>query len=272
MTAKLLIFSGLIIVGIGIYLLINKEKPENLHTLGSNEVLVVKTTRTDTNCSDEPCMLYTWDETSFQDLKAKAEQGNIEAQQQLGYLYLTGEFPKKDTKKAEYWLTQAAEKNNNLAQAQLAYLYAEKGNMKKAEEWYRKASNNGNLEARNNLTLILSDRDAAGENIDKKELINLLESLVEQNFKPAFYTLAWTYLEDNDVKNEKRGLELLITSAENGDSYAEYMLAELYEDGHLVEKNLQKSRELYAKAASKQMPEAIEKIRLWEINHPTTTK
>lgn len=268
MTAKLLILSGLIIAGVGVYLLLNKEKPENLHMIGSKEALILKTTRTDTNCSGEPCVLYTWDESSFKDLKTKAEKGDIEAQRQLGYLYLTGEFPKKDLKKAEYWLTQAAEKNDDLAQAQLAYLYGEKEDMKKAEEWYRKASDNGNLEARNNLTLLLSDRDAAGEKINKQELISLLESLVEQNFKPAFYTLAWTYLENDEVKNEKRGLELLIISADSGDPYAEYMLAELYEDGHLVEKDLQKSRELYAKAAAKHMPEAIEKVRLWDTQHP----
>ena len=268
MTEKLLILFGLIITGIGIYLLINKEKPENLHTLGTKEVLVVKTTRTDTNCSGEPCILYTWDEASFQDLKTKAEQGNIESQQQLGYLYLTGEFPQKNLKKAEEWLTRASEKNDNLAQEQLAYLYQEQGNMKKAEEWYRKSSSNGNLNSRNNLVLLLMDKEAEGQFIDKKELIFLLKSLIEKNYKPAFYTLAWLYIEDNEIKNESEGLKLLIIAAENGDTDAEYMLAELYEDGYLVEKNLQKSRELYAKAASKQMPEAIEKIRIWEVNHP----
>lgn len=251
MVAKLLISFGLIISGVGIYLLINKEKPENLHTLGSKEVLVVNTTRIDTNCSGEPCILYTWDEASFQDLKNKAEQGDIEAQQQLGYLYLTGEFPKKDTKKAEYWLTQAAEKGDNLAQERLAYLYQEQSDMGKAEEWYRKSSENGNLNSRNNLALLLMDKEKSGQPINKKELVTLLESLIEKDYKPAYYVLSWLYIEDNELKNEKKGLELLMIAVENGDTDAEYMLAELYEDGYLVEKNLQKSRELYAKAASK---------------------
>lgn len=270
MIAKTLILAGCVISIIGIYLSFksnNEEEPENLHTLGNKTALILESTRLSTKCDSKPCIISYWDESLFKDLKIKAEKGDTDAQQVLGYLYLSGEFPKKDLEKAEKWLLKAA-KTNVVAQTQLAFLYGQRGDMTKAEEWYRRASNNGSLEARNNLTLILSDREAAGEKINKKELISLLESLVEQNFKPAFYTLAWTYLEDNDVKNEKRGLELLIIAAKNGDSYAEYMLAELYEEGYLVEKNLQKSRELYAKAASKNMPEAIEKIRLWEIHYP----
>ena len=52
-----------------------------------------------------------------------AKNGNISAQNNLGYQYMKGEVPKKDSTKAVYWLQKAAESGNKIAYDNLAICY-----------------------------------------------------------------------------------------------------------------------------------------------------
>ena len=82
-------------------------------------------------------------------LQAKAEKGNVDAQYQLGYLYLFGKgtsFPANDALAAE-WIGKAAESGHADAQNYLGYMY-ENGfgvtkNGNEAVKWYRKAAEQG---------------------------------------------------------------------------------------------------------------------------------
>ena len=52
-----------------------------------------------------------------------AEQGDVEAQNQLGYMYRLGQGVPKDDVEAASWTRKAAEQGNADAQARLGYMY-----------------------------------------------------------------------------------------------------------------------------------------------------
>jgi TPR repeat protein len=76
-----------------------------------------------------------------------AEQGNAQAQYNLGVCYLYGEGVIKDKSKAVQWFTKAAEQGDARAQYNLALCYAKgKGVVRdkaKASLWYTKAVKQG---------------------------------------------------------------------------------------------------------------------------------
>ena len=84
-----------------------------------------------------------------------AEQGNADAQFNLGVCYRNGYGVPQDYNKAVEWFSKAAEQGEAYAQCNLGYCY-EIGygvpqDDSKAVEWYRKAAEQGNADAQNNL-------------------------------------------------------------------------------------------------------------------------
>lgn len=104
------------------------------------------------------------DDGSMEEDKKKAvecyqkatEEGNVNAQYNLGLCYKNGAGIAKDEKKAVEWFRKAAEQGDADAQFILGDCYMNgKGvavDEKKAVEWYQKAAEQGNAYAQNNLT------------------------------------------------------------------------------------------------------------------------
>src|ERR1039458_8593653 len=91
----------------------------------------------------------------FQEYKAKAEQGNAEAQFNLGFCYDDGRGVAKNYAKAAKWYRKAAEQNFAPAQFNLGCCY-DKGqgvrkNKVEAVKWYRKAAEQNYAPAQSNL-------------------------------------------------------------------------------------------------------------------------
>ena len=61
---------------------------------------------------------------AFEGYKAKAAQGDIQAQSNLGYCYDNGEGVAKDEVEAVKWYRKAADQGNTMAQFNLGYCYA----------------------------------------------------------------------------------------------------------------------------------------------------
>ena len=91
----------------------------------------------------------------FLEYKAKAEQGDAEAQFNLGFCYDDGRGVAKNAREAVKWYRKAAEQNYAPAQSNLGYCYDNgRGVEQDAEEatnWYRKAAEQGHPEAQSNL-------------------------------------------------------------------------------------------------------------------------
>jgi TPR repeat protein len=87
-------------------------------------------------------------EKKLADLMKRAEQGNTQAQFNLGSMYHKGEGVPKDAAKAVEWYQKPAEQGNAVAQSNLGSMYDEGEGVPKdaakAVEWWQKAAEQGN--------------------------------------------------------------------------------------------------------------------------------
>jgi TPR repeat protein len=88
-------------------------------------------------------------EKAFSSLTKAAEQGNADAQFNLGAMYAIGQGVAKDQKTAVLWYIKAAEQGNAYAQFNLGAMYAYGRGVVKDEKtaifWYTKAAEQGML-------------------------------------------------------------------------------------------------------------------------------
>ena len=89
-----------------------------------------------------------------------AEQGNVDAQYNLGLMYGKGKGVKKDYRKAIKWWVLAANQGNGKAQTNLGWMYeigiGVQKDAHKAAHWYQIASNQGIAKAQDKLNLLLN--------------------------------------------------------------------------------------------------------------------
>lgn len=90
-------------------------------------------------------------QTAFKLWLPLAEQGDADAQYNLGLMYKNGKGVKQDNAEAVKWYRKAAEQGDASGQFSLGIMYYKgegvKGNPSKAEEWFRKACENGHQES-----------------------------------------------------------------------------------------------------------------------------
>lgn len=118
------------------------------------------------------------------DLKEVANAGNVNAQVQLGVIYLTGDGVTKDDKEALKWLRMAADQDNALAERYLAEMYfkgrgVEASNME-AAKWLKMAAAQGDAESEHNLAVLYEQGLGVMHNV--KEAANWMRRSAEQNF------------------------------------------------------------------------------------------
>ena len=88
-------------------------------------------------------------ETAYKLFLPLAEQGCVDGQSNLGWMYYNGRGVPQDKKEAEKWWKLAAEQKNDFAQSCLGFMH-----FKEAEKWWRLAAEQGNPEAQNHLGLM----------------------------------------------------------------------------------------------------------------------
>ena len=92
-------------------------------------------------------------------LKEKAEQGNADAQYDLGLIYAYGRGVPQDDNETAKWLRKAGEQGNVSAQNDLGVAYAHGTGVPRDEmeavKWFRKAAEQGYANAQFNLNLLL---------------------------------------------------------------------------------------------------------------------
>ena len=93
--------------------------------------------------------------TEIEELRLAAEQGDADAQYELGRMYNKGEGVPPDGQEAVRWLQLAAEQGNANAQNKLGVMYANgegvSQDYQEAGRWFRLAAEQGNALAQNNL-------------------------------------------------------------------------------------------------------------------------
>ena len=170
-------------------------------------------------------------EATFKMYEKKAEQGDADAQCDLGKMYLSGYGIAKDEAKSVEWFRKAAEQGNAEAQYALGIMYTNGSGVAKddtkAVEWYRKAAEQGNAKAQ--------------------------------------YALGIMYTYGSGVaKDEAKGVEWFRKAAEQGDATAQYALGIMYTNGSGVAKDEAKAVEWYKKAGEQGNAKAYNELAYLE--------
>lgn len=219
----------------------------------------------------------------------KAENGDPEAQYQVGICYKDGKGVERSLDDAIKWLSLSAGQKYTEAMVALYHIYAKENNKNIAKKYLEEAVNYGNVNAINTLAYCLyHGDDGYKQNIEKA--VALLDSGVSQKSIISMRRRADIYLKDGDVeratellkdagnmgdidsmvkyawigfrdvKDFGKGVELknlLEKGAANGNIEAVYYLACIYEGGYTIPRNIDLSVRLYKKAAEKPSMEYV---------------
>jgi TPR repeat protein len=189
----------------------------------------------------------------FEQTKAQAEKGDVEAQLRLGALYASGTGVTKDLKKAAKWHRQAAEQGLARAQYRLALDYADgegvKPDQMQATKWFHKAADQGMVEAQ--LAMGLAFLNGSGVSVNGAEAVRWLRKASEQGSPAADYELGKCYFEGTGVSRDlSEGIKWIRQAAEEGNPAAQNRLGSCYEKGEAVPKDYVQAYKWYALAAA----------------------
>ena len=182
-------------------------------------------------------------ETFLQTLTRKAEEGNVDAQVSLGYMYLYGDKENnvtQDYKQALNYYSMAAAQNDNVAVNNLGSLYysgiGTKKNPYKAAELFKKASDMGNVEASVNLAFLYLSGSGVAQ--DGARAMNYLAKASNEGNYTAQYMLGYAYYRGFMVpQNYQKAFELMRDAAKAGYDDAQYFMGLMYLDGNGITKN-----------------------------------
>ena len=150
------------------------------------------------------------DEVPFEILLKLAEEGDAEAQNELGDCYYFGEKIKEDIDQAVIWYMKAASQGNDDAQYSLGWCYENGEGVAKNDQqalmWYKKSAENGNREAQD--ILISHYNYGVGvwkKNDDDENDGNIDESFLENNGKSLKTEEKTPFEQSVPVKNDREG-------------------------------------------------------------------
>lgn len=108
-------------------------------------------------------------DVSFSEMLRRAEQGQPEAQHNIGVSYYGGESVRQDYSKAEKWFRKAAQQGFAAAQFNLGTLYSEGNGVTQSFDlavyWWRKAAEQGLKSAQNNLGIAYAVGDGVQQDM-----------------------------------------------------------------------------------------------------------
>ncbi|MDA9224707.1 sel1 repeat family protein [Tateyamaria sp.] len=134
--------------------------------------------------------------TALQEFRPLAEQGDADAQYNLGFMYSEGKGVPQDYAEAVKWYRLAAEQGHAEAQNKLGTRY-DNGmgvpqDYAEAVKWYRLAAEQGNALGQNNLGFMYSEGKGVPQDI--AEAVKWWRLAVEQGQAAAQYNLGVSYL------------------------------------------------------------------------------
>jgi len=188
-------------------------------------------------------------EQAFPVCSKAAEQGNVNAQFFLGWMYDSGEGIRQDHAKAVRWYRKAAEQGNALAQYNLGLMYYSGQGVQQdyaeALKWHRKA-----IEQRN-ADFFLGTMYRSGEGVHEydAEAIKWYRKAAEQGDTEAQCILGWMYSCGEGVQQDyAKAIKWYRKAAEQGKARAQCDLGLMYYYGHGVLRSGAAAADWYYKA------------------------
>jgi len=194
------------------------------------------------------------------DLEYSAASGNATAQFQLGRAYFRGDGVAADKAKAHEWILKSAEQGNPDAITTMGYLYSQgivlEKDEAKAIEWFRKGAEAGSAKSQLNLGLML--RQGKTIPLDNTESLKWLEAAALSDDPDAVRTYGQVlFLGDSLIMpDRKKAFPFVVKSAEAGDAASQNMVGVAYRDGDGAEKDHEKAKGWFLKAALQNDPKA----------------
>ena len=190
----------------------------------------------------------------FEEIKAKADKGDAEAQAALAGMYAAGDGVARDPAKAAKWRRKAAEQGNARAQCLLGLQYADgdgvKKNMTEAVYWLGKAADQDLAEAQFDLGMCFANGQVPGRSV--VDAIELYRKAANQGLPEAESELGSCYFEGVGVpKNIPEGVKWTQKAAEHGHPGAQHALGLCYAKGKGVTTNYVQAYKWLTLAAAK---------------------
>ena len=199
------------------------------------------------------CMIFVFMKgckNSIEELTKKAEQGDANAQSELGYRYEFGEGVPEDKMKAVELYTKAVEQGNARAQLSLGFCYLDSTGVqmdeKKAVELFTKAAEQGNADAQ--AILWYCYKIGMGVSEDEEKAAKWYGKVLENKAGSSTVRIRWIKCLYGDRK-KKESIQKLTRGAEQGDSICQCELAKRYYLGDGVPQDEKKAVEWFTKAA-----------------------
>lgn len=207
---------------------------------------------------------------SLDELKKKADGGDVASQLDLGYMFLYGtNGATVNYQQAFHYYNLAAESKNPIALNNLGSLYfngiGTNVDYAKAIDYFRKAAEYGSDDAAVNLAVIfLSSNKKINSPEIYREIRDLLEKSATKN-DIAKYLLGYSYYVGFDVRKDYKKAFNYIKSVADKAEYdeAQLVLSEFYINGHGTPKNYTRAVQYLESASEQGNGEAM--VRLGDI-------
>lgn len=188
-------------------------------------------------------------------LRARADQGDAEAQFELGRQYLIGKSVEKQSyEMAAYWYQKAAAQTNADALLHLGMLYC-KGlgvpcDQQKGLELIRQAGDQGDAKLQYLIGVMFGTKDEKLLPYDPAEAAYWFhEAALQSHVESQKYLGVMYYFGKGVQRDFVEAARWLQEPAEQGDMKAQRLLGSMYELGQGVDKNLAEAARWYRKAA-----------------------
>ncbi|MBE6451334.1 MAG: sel1 repeat family protein [Alphaproteobacteria bacterium] len=226
------------------------KKHTSSKTDNEDELMQAKDDSNSESAANEPIK----PETPIERMERLANGGKLDAQLNLGYMYLYGQDGvQTDYQKAFHFYELAANQNNPIALNNLGSLYfngiGTKVNYQKAAELFFRAAQQGSDDAAVNLAFIyLSSENTDGQHEDA---INMFKDAANMGNNTAKFMLGYAYYKGFIVEQDFHKAVALIKDAANAKfDIAQYMLAVMYRNGQGIAKNYGNAVKNYRLAVS----------------------
>ncbi len=190
-------------------------------------------------------------------LNQLAEQGDVEAQAELGFSYYTGDHGlEPNLALSLQWCKKAARQGHPEAAALIAEAY-ETGegvqqDMKEAIKWYTVSAQGGNVEGQCALAYLLQEAEQYAE------AWKWYEEAAKSHEPVAYYNLGiMTEHGEGVEKDYKKAFNFYKKAADKGYDEAQYCMGYFYDEGLATESDPEKATKYFALAADQGHEEAL---------------
>ena len=212
-------------------------------------------------------------ERSSEDIRTAAENGDQEAQYNMGLKYADGKGVPQNYAEAVKWIRRAAEQGHAEAQNTLGVMYrigeGVKQNFADAARWYLKAAEQGHAKAQFNMGYMYEEGKGVIKN--HEDAARWYLKAAEQGHIDAQSQMGYMYYKGLGVAQDyTEAVKWTRKAAEQGEANAQNLLGVIYKDGIGITKDDAEANKWFRKAATQGHKTAL--LNWMEVKNPYLPK